>query len=243
MVLGLPRAPPAGVNSYNTDLSYSLRLRLSTLYRLSACRIQVIMFLHACTILFLLSLGDASRTFSRRDADVSAVCNALIAEYPRQVTYGPPELNVTLSIDYGDARNDYWSQANSDLKPACVFFPTNTEEVAFAVKALGQHEQAHWAVKGAGHNANTGYAATDGGVLISLRQGMETARLDTDTMLAHVRPGCRWMDVFKVLDPYHRAVVSGRLGVVGVPGLTLGGGLSFMSTEHVSILPGRYNSC
>ena len=201
------------------------------------------MYLYSCTILSLLSFGKALRTLSRRDAAASAVCNALIAQYPRQVTHGFPELNATLSFDYGQARNDYWSQANSDLKPACVFFPTNAEEVAFAVKALGKHEEAHWAVKGAGHNANTGYAATDGGVLISLRQGMETARLDTDTMLAHVRPGCRWMDVFKVLDPYHRAVVSGRLGVVGVPGLTLGGGLSFMSTEHVSTLHRWCNSC
>ena len=90
-----------------------------------------------------------------------------------------------------------------------------------------------WGVKGGGHNPNVGFSSTQDGVLLSMEQNWATTRLDENN-LAHVGPGSRWIDVATALDPYNRAVVSGRLGHVGAAGLTLGGGLSFLSTEYVS---------
>ena len=87
---------------------------------------------------------------------------------------------------------------------------------------------------GAGHNPNVGFSSTKDGVLIATHEFMATTTLDSNN-LAHVGPGNRWIDVAKALQPSNRAVVSGRLGVVGVPGLTMGGGLSFLSTQYVGL--------
>lgn len=44
--------------------------------------------------------------------------------------------------------------------------------------------------------------------------------------------GLRWLDVYKGLDPHGIAVTGGRVPPVGVPGLVLGGGISYQNSEH-----------
>ncbi|KAF7190653.1 putative FAD-linked oxidoreductase [Pseudocercospora fuligena] len=166
------------------------------------------------------------------NADATAACKAIQAQYPKQVAGSAFDLNVTLAFDYTQTRNDYWSLANADVKPACIFFPGAADEIAFAVKTLNKYPTAPWSVKGGGHNPNVGYSSTQDGVLIATKENMAYTKYDPGTQLAHVGPGNRWIDVANVLQPYNRAVVSGRLGVVGAAGLTLGGGLSFLSTEY-----------
>lgn len=95
--------------------------------------------------------------------------------------------------------------------------------------------------KGGGHNPNVGYSSTRDGVLLATHPNMATTTLDSNNY-ARIGPGCKWIDVAKVLDTYGRAVVSGRLGVVGAAGLTLGGGLSFLSTEYVRPATSRLNT-
>lgn len=164
----------------------------------------------------------------------SIACKTLQSAYPGQVVYGLT-LNATLNDDYNEATQSYWSKANADLinLPACVFLPTAASDVAFAVKVLNQNPSVRWAAKGAGHNPNVGFSSAGGGVLIAMEK-MNSTFLD-DQNRAHIGAGSRWGPAQKVLDTYGRAVVSGRLGPVGVAGLTLGGGLSFLSTEYVSI--------
>ena len=162
-----------------------------------------------------------------------AACKALSASHPDQVFNESSSGNSTGAKYYLEATQDYWSQVNADIKPACVFLPTSEQEVSFAVKVLNKYDRAPWAVKGGGHNQNPGFSSTAGGVLLAFYGSMATTALSSD-MLAHVRPGCRWSDVFDVLDPHNLSVVSGRLGAAGVAGVTLGGGLSFLSTAHVS---------
>ncbi|CAK3906897.1 FAD-binding domain-containing [Lecanosticta acicola] len=160
------------------------------------------------------------------------VCSILTQQYPEQVGDSGLELsNLTIGLDYSAARTGYWSQANAGVKPACIFFPASTQDVSFAVKTLNNYTDVPWGVKGGGHNPNVGFSSTQDGVLLSMEQNWATTRLDEDN-LAHIGPGSRWIDVATALDPYHRAVASGRLGDVGAAGLTLGGGLSFLSTEH-----------
>lgn len=167
----------------------------------------------------------------RPNPDATAVCNALQKQYPTQVAQSGLDLNLTLAFDYTQARTDYWSGANADVKPACVFFPGSAEDVSFAVKTLNKFPGAPWAIKGGGHNANVGFSSTKGGVLIATHANMAYTTLDADNF-AHVGPGCTGSDVLTALDKYGRTAVTGRLGVVGVAGLTLGGGLSFLSTQH-----------
>lgn len=161
-----------------------------------------------------------------------AACKLLEARYPGKYANSELELRVNLGIDYFRQRRAYWSQANYDNKPACMFFPSSAEDVAFAVAVLKNYTTVPWAVKGGGHNPNVGYSSTKDGVLIAMEPNMATTTLDSDNS-ARVGPGSRWIDVAKKLDGTGRAVVTGRLGHVGVAGLTLGGGLSFLSAEHV----------
>jgi hypothetical protein len=133
--------------------------------------------------------------------------------------------------DYLFARTHYWSAANADSTPACVVFPTNREEVSYVVKVLQKYPAVNFAVKSGGHNPNVGFSSVDNGVLISL-SSMATTTFDADSRLAVVQPGSRWSQAIEALEPYNVTVVGGRLGDVGVGGLLLGGGLSFLSAQR-----------
>lgn len=160
-------------------------------------------------------------------------CSVLEKQYPQQYADSAIEVsNLPLGVTYTDQLHAYWSQANADNVPACMFFPKTAQDIAFAVTVLNNYTDVPWAVKGGGHNPNVGYSSTKGGILIATEPNMATTTLDSNN-LAHIGPGSRWIDVATALDPYNRAVASGRLGHVGVAGLTMGGGLSFLSTEHV----------
>lgn len=89
-----------------------------------------------------------------------------------------------------------------------------------------------FAMKGGGHtpieyinNINSS------GVLLS-STALKTLALSLDGKTVSVGPGNRWGDVYSYLEPYELNVVGGRLGIVGVPGLIMGGGMSFLSWEH-----------
>ena len=180
----------------------------------------------ACALLFRSTFADPS-------AQAKAACKLLKAEYPGE--YADSEFDlfaIDLGIKYTHQRTAYWSLANFDNKPACMLFPSSAQDVAFAVSVLNNYTSVPWAVKGGGHNPNVGYSSTKDGVLIAMEPNMATTTLDSDN-LAHVGPGSRWIDVAEGLDGTGRAVVTGRLGHVGVAGLTLGSGLSFLSADYV----------
>ena len=53
-----------------------------------------------------------------------------------------------------------------------------------------------------------------------------------DRKSVEVGPGFRWGDVYTYLEQFDLAVAGGRLAPVGVPGLLLGGGISFLGNQH-----------
>lgn len=69
------------------------------------------------------------------------------------------------------------------------------------------------------------------GVLLST-SGLKGLSLSATKETLHVGAGHRWGDVYEFLEPHGLTIVGGRLGVVGVPGLLLGGGISFFSWEY-----------
>ena len=163
--------------------------------------------------------------------EAQAACSAISDQFSEKVASDGISWDLDLNADYFEARTEYWSLANADVKPACVFLPESAQEVAYAVKVLNNYTSVPWAVKGGGHNPNVGFSSTDGGVLIAM-QNMANTTLD-DNNLAHVGAGARWGEAQQQLDPHGRAIVGGRIGEVGVAGYTLGGGLSFLSGEYV----------
>lgn len=69
------------------------------------------------------------------------------------------------------------------------------------------------------------------GVQIS-STNLKTLKLSEDMQTMSIGPGPRWGDVFEYLDGTNVTVIGGRIPSVGVPGLLLGGGISYFSNEH-----------
>jgi hypothetical protein len=69
------------------------------------------------------------------------------------------------------------------------------------------------------------------GVQIS-STNLNTLKLSEDNQIMSIGPGPRWGDVWEHLDGSNLTVVGGRLPPVGVPGLLLGGGISYFSNAH-----------
>lgn len=170
--------------------------------------------------------------------DTKAVCDALIKQYPKKLVWdplGPYGIHTVLHAStYNAANLDYWNAANSLRRAACAFFPSTTDEVAFAVQTLNQYESVKFALKAGGHNPNLGFSSVSGGVLVAFRPNFQTATPSADGSTIEIGAGCKWEDVYGVLQPLGKTVTGGRLGDVGTTGLILGGGLSYLSAQHVS---------
>lgn len=76
-----------------------------------------------------------------------------------------------------------------------------------------------------------GYANIDGGILVGLTD-LNQITLSSDKSYVSVGPGRRWEEVYDFLEPYGLVALGGRVGIVGVPGLLLGGGISFYSNQY-----------
>ena len=76
-------------------------------------------------------------------------------------------------------------------------------------------------------------ASTDQGVLIAMTRlrDMQWSSTENET-IASIGPGLTWWDVTEFTSARHRVVLGGRFGPVGVPGLLLGGGVSYFSGQH-----------
>jgi len=56
--------------------------------------------------------------------------------------------------------------------------------------------------------------------------------LSGDQKTAYIQPGNQWSEVYGVLEKKGISVIGGRVSEIGVGGLTLGGGISFFSSEY-----------
>ncbi|KAI1089446.1 putative FAD-binding oxidoreductase [Rostrohypoxylon terebratum] len=119
-----------------------------------------------------------------------------------------------------------WSQT-AWAKPTCIIQPSNVEELTYAVSTIvGQKVQ--FAVRSGGHSVVPGAANINEGVLIDM-VNFNSVEYDANKKVATVGSGLRWKEVYTALDPYNVTVVGGRVPEVGVGGLVLGGGLSYLS--------------
>ena len=63
-------------------------------------------------------------------------------------------------------------------------------------------------------------------------ENMKEVKLSPDKSTVAIQPGNVWRDVLSTLSNTGVTVVSGRIGDIGVGGLTLGGGISFLTNEY-----------
>src|SRR2546430_779304 len=89
-----------------------------------------------------------------------------------------------------------------------------------------------FAIRGGGHMPIPLYNNADSNGILLSTSNLTTLSLSSDQTTMSIGPGQRWNDVANYLTPLGLAAVGGRVGEVGVPGLLLGGGISFYSNQY-----------
>ena len=110
--------------------------------------------------------------------------------------------------------------------PALVLRPASARDVATAITFARDHELL-LSVKGAGHNI-AGTAIAEDGLTLDMST-MRDITVNPDDKVAHVGPGCLLQDVDRATQEHGLATVLGFVSEVGVAGLTLGGGLGYLT--------------
>jgi FAD/FMN-containing dehydrogenase len=110
--------------------------------------------------------------------------------------------------------------------PALVIQPMSARDVVAAV-CFAQRFNVLLSIKGGGHNIG-GTSLTDGGLTLDMSR-MRDVTVNPETKLAHVGPGCLLKDLDAATHKHGLATVLGFISEVGVAGLTLGGGLGYLT--------------
>ncbi|KAM6499462.1 FAD dependent oxidoreductase [Amanita muscaria] len=131
------------------------------------------------------------------------------------------------SAGYG--QDTYHWSSSSAQSSACTVEPATTQDVGTILQILGR-TRTPFGVKSGGHIANPGFSSSPG-ILIAMSR-FNTVQYDPVSQTATIGTGLIWDDVYDALAPYNVNVVGGRESGVGVGGLTLGGGYSWLSGQY-----------
>jgi hypothetical protein len=110
--------------------------------------------------------------------------------------------------------------------PALIVRPVSAQDVAAAVAFAREHKLL-LGVKGGGHNI-AGTAIAEGGLVLDM-SAMRNVIVDVPAKRAQVDSGCQLKDVDRATQQHGLATVLGFISEVGVAGLTLGGGLGYLT--------------
>src|SRR5215467_6800584 len=106
------------------------------------------------------------------------------------------------------------------------------EQVADVVAGVNYARDAgrELAIRGGGHSG-PGFGTSDGGVVIDLSP-MRTVHVDPASQRALVGGGATWGDFNYAAHAYGMATTGGIVSTTGVGGLTLGGGIGYLSRPY-----------
>jgi FAD/FMN-containing dehydrogenase len=126
--------------------------------------------------------------------------------------------------DYDEARAVY--NAMIDKHPAAIALCRDAADVVACVR-FGRAHGLTLAVRGGSHNA-AGLGVWDDALVIDLSL-MRSATVDPANGTVRVDGGCTWGDVDHATVGFGMATPSGFIASTGVGGLTLGGGVGYLS--------------
>lgn len=113
-----------------------------------------------------------------------------------------------------------------EKSPALVIQPAGPADVQEAVRFAGEHDLP-LSVRGGGHNI-AGTALADGGLTIDMSR-LRGIVVDPEARTATVQAGCLLGEVDRETQLHGLATPLGFISEVGVAGLTLGGGLGYLT--------------
>jgi FAD/FMN-containing dehydrogenase len=146
-----------------------------------------------------------------------------------------PELRTALSgrviapddPDYDDARRVF--SGIFDRRPAVIVRAADATDVAHVVN-LARETGLELAVRSGGHS-NAAHSTTDGGIVLDLGE-MKALDIDVGGRTAWAETGLTAGEVTASLATHGLAVGFGDTGSVGIGGITLGGGVGYLSRKH-----------
>jgi FAD/FMN-containing dehydrogenase len=128
---------------------------------------------------------------------------------------------------YDDARS-VWN-GMIDRRPVAIVRAAGRDDVAPTVRAA-RDNGIPIALRGGGHNV-AGNGTVEGGLVLDL-SGLTSVVVDPVARTVRVEPGATLADVDRATEPHGLAVPIGVVSGTGVAGLTLGGGVGWLTRMH-----------
>ncbi|KAL6823349.1 hypothetical protein V8C40DRAFT_247884 [Trichoderma camerunense] len=124
----------------------------------------------------------------------------------------------------------YFIAQAAQIVPVCRVLPVNAADVATILNIV-RETGATFAVKSGGHNSYASGTNAENGITIDLSR-LKDITISDDRKSVNVGAGCRFGEIYDKLEAHGLGCVGGRISSVGVSGLTMGGGISFFSSER-----------
>lgn len=116
-----------------------------------------------------------------------------------------------------------------DKRPAMIAQCSDVHDVITCVNFAKENKQL-LAIRGGGHNAG-GLGIADGALVIDLSP-MKEIKIDKASKTVRVQGGCLLKEMDAATHEVGMTVPAGIFGTTGVAGLTLGGGLGYMTRQY-----------
>jgi hypothetical protein len=128
---------------------------------------------------------------------------------------------------YEEARRVY--NGMIDKRPAAVVRCSGTDDVAAAIRAAAD-EGLDLSVRGGGHSA-PGFGTNDGGIVADLGP-LQDVVVNPEARTVRAGGGCTWKVFNEGTHAHGLATTGGIIGSTGIAGLTLGGGIGYLTRRY-----------
>jgi FAD/FMN-containing dehydrogenase len=134
------------------------------------------------------------------------------------------EIITAEDLGYEEARKVH--NAMIDRRPRVIVRCAGTDDVVAAVN-LARENELDLAVRGGSHSV-PGFGTADDAVVIDL-SGMQAVEVDPETSTARAQGGATWGVFNDATHAHGLATTGGIISTTGIGGLTLGGGIGYLS--------------